>query len=46
VLRPATVGVVDPASPVGAAEADVEVPDDASSLTGDATDDTAPDNNQ
>jgi molecular chaperone GrpE len=36
VLRPATVGVVDPASP---AEVDVEVPDDASSLTDDATDD-------
>ncbi|MFC5676364.1 nucleotide exchange factor GrpE [Aeromicrobium endophyticum] len=41
VLRPATVGVVDPASsagPVDEAEVDVEVPDDASSLTGDETD--------
>jgi molecular chaperone GrpE len=39
VLRPATVGVVDPASSTAAPVADVEVPDDASSLTGDATDD-------
>jgi molecular chaperone GrpE len=38
VLRPATVGVVDPASATEPAEADVEVPDDASSLTDDETD--------